>query len=128
MNTRRCELCGTLHGTKNGSVSIAIPRSDVDYYSHDHYNLCEVCSLKVYDMLENLKISDGEKTKEQSAMVDLVQRQNAEIDRMRLYVRRAYDTLLRSEKNRVNDDNTRKIIAQVDTAIELLDKVILDVD
>lgn len=61
MNTRRCELCGTLYGTRPGTAAIGVPRSDVDYCTYDNYNLCEACSLKVYDTIEGLKTSDGKK-------------------------------------------------------------------
>lgn len=122
MNTRRCELCGTLYGREGGYMSVSVPRSDVNYHTHDHYNLCEACSLKVYDMVEGLKTSDGKKPAEQSALTDLIQRQNAEIARIRMCLRNANNELFNAQKFEVGIDNSRRMLEHIDSATKWIFK------
>lgn len=116
MNTRRCELCGTLHGTEGGSVSISVPRADVEHCTYDHYNLCEVCALKVYDSVEKLKASDGKMLEEPSAQNKLIMRQNAEIAKMRMCIRRANTDLHRGMK--YTGKNSANAAQEVSDAID----------
>lgn len=121
MNTRRCELCGTLHGNRSGGVSISVPRADVDYCTHDHYNLCEACSLKVYDAVEKLKNSDGKNPK-QSELIDIVQNQNAELSKIRMCLRNANDILFRALKFTNKSSDCQKMAQQIESAIDWLGK------
>lgn len=122
MATKRCELCGRLYGTISGSVVIAVPRPDIDYKSQDYYNLCEECSLKIYDMIDSLKISDGEKSEEHSALTDLILRQNAEIIKMRMCLRNAYYQLYDAMKIENEKDIPRKLQKHIETAFEWISK------
>ena len=62
MNTRRCELCGTLYDGRSGK-SVDVPTKS-NGRSYDHYAICEPCALKIYNFIEELKTSDGNKTEE----------------------------------------------------------------
>lgn len=117
MNTRRCELCGTLHGDRYGNVTVGVPRADVDYTTHDHYNLCEACSLKVYDFIEQLKTSDG-KVANRDPLYDLVQSQNALISRMRMHIRNANHQLYSSLKGKL----PARTVECIESAMNSLDK------
>lgn len=122
MNTRRCELCGKLHGNRSGSVVIGVPRSDVDYCTHDSYNLCEACSLKVYDIIEGLKTAGVENLEKRSALDDLIQRQNAEIAKMRMCLRKANNDLYSAMKYTDKTDKSKQLTERVESAIKWIEK------
>ena len=124
MNTRRCELCGKLHGKRSGYVSLGVPRADADYTTSDHYNLCEACSFTVYDAIEKLKVSDDKEPKDRSPLIELVQRQNAEIEKLRLYTRKVNSELYSSLKKR-EDDTTdlQRQTESIERALEWLDRI-----
>lgn len=124
MNTRRCELCGSLHGNRSGHVTIGVPRADVDHVTHDHYNLCEACAVKVYDMVEGIKNSDGKLSDKPSATDNLILRQNAEIARMRMCVRNAYNDLFSGMKwlGKNSASAVQMLEERMNSAVEWLNK------
>ena len=120
MNTRRCELCGTLYGGRSGSASVDVP-VESNGRSYDHYAICEPCALKVYNFIEGLKTSDESEPEAQSALTKLIQQQNAEITRIRRLVRNAYHELTSACKFCGDDSEvTKSLIIRISSATEYL--------
>lgn len=122
MNSRRCELCGELYSGRSGGVSISVPKDDVCYYSHDHYNICEACALKVYDIVESLKTSENQSQEKRSVLSELVQNQNATILKLRRCLRGANSDLTSATKHLKPDEISDVATRYITSAMEWLDK------
>ena len=103
MNTKRCELCGTLYPGWGNSVSVAIKYPEKKHEAFTHYNTCLSCASKVYNTTEELKTSDTSSINELEVKDRLIVEQNHEINFLRRCISQALCSLSNAQKRPHND-------------------------